>query len=157
MLPGQFSKTFLCCWNVPVTWLIMVMWLKMIFVVILLLRCSMQIETAKLGEGTELYRIILVILNIIECPPDQVRLIGPDDVNNSYVEQGLVDFSTLLTHIPGAYFQSFTSPNAGNLTFSEPFLLLGFITQGVNFVWVSIFTFQYSDSLDGPYQTYQVL
>ena len=66
MLPGQFSKTFLCCWNVPVSWLIMVMWLKMIFVVILLLRCSMQIETAELGEGTEVYslRVILVMLTL---------------------------------------------------------------------------------------------
>ena len=121
----------------------------------------MKIETAELGEGTELYRIILVILNIIECPPDQVRLIGPDDVNNSYVEQGLVDFSTLLSHTPpsdGEYFQSSTlPPNTGNLTFSEPFLLLGFTTQGETRSWVRTFTFQYSDSLDGPYQTYQVL
>ena len=102
-----------------------------------------------------------MILNIIECPLDQVRLIGPDDVNNSYVEQGLVDFSTLLSHTPpsdGEYFQSSTlPPNTGNLTFSEPFLLLGFTTQGVIRSWVSTFTFQYSDSLDGPYQTYQVL
>ena len=64
MLPGQFSKTFLCCWNVSVSWLIMVMWLKMIFVVILLLQYSMKIETAELGEETELYRIILVILTL---------------------------------------------------------------------------------------------
>ena len=120
----------------------------------------MKVETAELGEGTEVYRIILVhvILNIIECPPDQVRLIGHEDVNNSYMQQGLVDFSTLLSPTPEAYFQSpFVLPNTGNLTFSEPFLLIGFTTQGRTRTWVSTFTFQYSDSLDGPYQTYQVL
>ena len=85
-------------------------------------------------------------------------MIGPDDVINSYVQQGLVDFSTLLSPTPEAYFQSSTvPPNTGNLTFSEPFLLIGFTTQGRTRTWVSTFTFQYSDSLDGPYQTYQVL
>ena len=91
-------------------------------------------------------------------------MIGPDDVNNSYVEQGLVDFSTLLSHTPpsdGEYFRVHIDlgniPNTGNLTFSEPFLLIGFTTQGENRTGVYMFTFQYSDSLDGPYQTYQVL
>ena len=131
-----------------------------LFVTLLLLQYSMKVETVELGEGNELYRIILVILNIIECPPDQVQLIGPDDVNNSYMQQGIVDFRTLLSPAPSlasGFFQASILPNTGNLTFSEPFLLIGFTTQGVIRSWVSTFTFQYSDSLDGPYQTYQVL
>ena len=44
----------------------MMVWLKMIalFVTLLLLQYSMKVETAELGEGTEVYRILIVILTL---------------------------------------------------------------------------------------------
>ena len=79
----------------------------------------------------------------------------------SYVEDGTDDFKAILSLSPIAgneYFISFDIPNTGNLTFSQTFLLVGFTTQGESISsqdrYVSEFSFQYSDSLDNPYQTY---
>ena len=49
-------------WNV----VNMMVWLKMIalFVTLLLLQYSMKVETAELGERTEVYRILIVILTL---------------------------------------------------------------------------------------------
>ena len=80
----------------------------------------------------------------------------------SYVEGGIDDFSSLLSLSPVIgedYFRSFDIPNTGNLTFSQTFLIVGFTTLGNSISsfgdrYVSEFSFQYSDSLDNPYQTY---
>ena len=74
----------------------------------------------------------------------------------SYVEDGLFDFASLLSVSPifgKGYFASSSLPNKGNLIFSQAFLIVGFTTLGYD-VYVSEFAFQYSDSLDNPYQTY---
>ena len=79
----------------------------------------------------------------------------------SYVEDGVNNFSSLLSLSPVIgedYFRSIDIPNTGNLTFSQTFLLVGFTTLGNSFSsqdrYVSQFSFEYSDSLDNPYQTY---
>ena len=77
------------------------------------------------------------------------------------MENGCNNFSALLSLSPVVenYFKSFEIPNTGNLTFSQRFLLVGFTTLGnsnssFGDLYVSEFSFQYSDSLDNPYQSY---
>ena len=71
------------------------------------------------------------------------------------MEEGFDDFGTLLSLASnlGSYYVSFDVPNKGNLTFFQTFLLVGITTKGYD-EYVSEFSFEYSDSLDNPYQAY---
>ena len=93
-------------------------------------------------------------MSIIECLPNQIRLINPDDVENSYVEyQDSEDsFEILLSLNYDDFFKSSKLPNKGNFTFNKTLLLLGFTTQGNQDSYVSEFCISYSNSSANPDQ-----
>ena len=97
-------------------------------------------------------------MSIIECLPNQIRLINSDDVENSYVEdqdskhswKSRDTFKILLSLNNDDFFIASKLPNKGNFTFNKTLLLLGFTTQGN----VSEFCISYSNSSENPYQNY---
>lgn len=111
--------------------------MKLILLVTIVLYYSLKAETAGL-----------------ECPPNQIRLINPDDVVNSYVEYEDSEdtFKFLLSLNNDDFFRASILPNKGNFTFNKTLLLLGFTTQGNQDSYVSEFCISYSNSSTNPYQ-----
>ena len=133
-------------------------WIKLLlFVAIVLLQYLMKVETAGLSEKEDFSNSINKYdynLSIIECLPNQIRLINSDDVEDSYVEyQDSEDtFEILLSLNNDDFFRAYKLPNKGNFTFNKTLLLLGFTTQGNQDSYVSEFCISYSNSSENPYQ-----
>ena len=102
----------------------------------------------------------------LDCPSNKIRLISTDnDVEELFADSpGLNGFdrvATASTVFNEDYFIDSTVPNTGNLTFSERVVLIGITSAGIHFDgfdrYVTSFTFQYSNSLTGPYDTYPLV
>ena len=106
--------------------------------------------------------IIIMIVERVECPINRLQLIQSNKVMSSFVEHGLVPFSTVLSSEPTlseGYFRAFDIPNIGHLVFDEDLVLIGLTTQGYevssNSYFASNFTFQYSNATDSlDFETY---
>ena len=98
--------------------------------------------------------------SLSECQPEAVQLITPSDVVDSSLLYGS-EFEDILTVSEQNSFSDYWGddeiPNEGNLTFQQPFVLLA-ITSMEYFLsddrFISNFSLQYSDSLNGSFHTY---
>lgn len=98
--------------------------------------------------------------SLTECQPEAVQLITPSDVVDSSLLHGS-DFEDILTVTEQTsytdYWRDDEIPNEGNLTFQQPFLLLAMTSMGFFLSddrYISNFSLQYSDSLNGSFHTY---
>lgn len=98
--------------------------------------------------------------SLSECQPEAVQLITPSDVVDSSLLYGS-EFEDILTvsqqTSSSDYWRQYEIPNEGNLTFQQPFLLLAMTSMGYFLSddrFISNFSLQYSDSLNGSFHTY---
>lgn len=95
--------------------------------------------------------------SLSECQPEAVQLITPSDVVDSSLLHGS-DFEDILTVAEQSLLWGDNDiPNEGNLTFQQPFLLLAMTSMGDHISddrYISNFSLQYSDSLNGSFHTY---
>lgn len=97
--------------------------------------------------------------SLSECQPEAVQLITPSDVVDSSLLHGseFEDILTVTEQNSVLLWGDNDIPNEGNLTFQQPFLLLAMTSMGDRITdnrFISNFSLQYSDSLNGSFHTY---
>lgn len=97
--------------------------------------------------------------SLSECQPEAVQLITPSDVVDSSLLYGseFEDILTVTEQNSVLLWGDNDIPNEGNLTFQQPFLLLAMTSMGDRITdnrFISNFSLQYSDSLNGSFHTY---